>query len=232
MRAAPSCVRIASEMVRRSEAVMGRGKAEMCRVKCATLIAAFLFVCLRASAQQPTPAIDLKDIAAACSGLETATASGGYGTINTERGYSFEVSDGHELRITQTGRLISKIDHFTYDGYTKCVSDIVSALTAVKPPPPKMCRIPENGIERYGNVFNVTRESGWRGGGYDPARWCSDVIIMLKGEHPGANLSIIGQQENSESKCRPFNCTQYNYICSVHVEADPIYKEAISSQCP
>jgi hypothetical protein len=209
-----------------------RIQAAMSRVRCTGLVIGGLLACAEAPAQQPTPAVDLKDIAAVCSGLETATAAGGRGTISTDKGYSFEVAEDNQLRITQTGRLISKIDHFTYENYAKCVSDIVSALTAVKPPPPKACRIPENGVERYSNVFDITRESGWRGGGYDPNRWCNDVITMLKGEHPGANVTITGQREDEESKCKPFNCPQYNYKCSVHVEADPVYREAVSSLCP
>lgn len=97
---------------------------------------------------------------------------------------------------------------------------------------PKECRIPSNGVERFQRAFDVTRESGWRGGGYDQNRWCNDLISVLRGEHPSGQFTIKVNSENQKNTCAPFNCPQYNYVCTVHVEADPIYKEAASTLCP
>ncbi|MCF1464413.1 MULTISPECIES: hypothetical protein [Rhizobium/Agrobacterium group] len=65
--------------------------------------------------------------------------------------------------------------------------------------------------------FSVTRESGWRGGGGSPDRWCTDLTSILRGENPGAVFRIISKSETSESRCKPFNCPQYNYVCTVEV---------------
>jgi hypothetical protein len=176
--------------------------------------------------------INLKDIAAVCSGLQTASASGGSGKINSG-GYEFNVTPDKTLRITQSSQLISKIDKFTYQDYAKCVSDLAVALT--RPPPgKKVCRLPSNGVEIYQNEFNYTEESGWRGGGYNQQQWCEEVIAKLRGRHPavGSTFTVVEKSENVESRCRPFNCPQYNYICTIHVKTDPLYNLRESPECP
>lgn len=100
------------------------------------------------------------------------------------------------------------------------------------PPSTKTCRLPAHGVESYQRSFDVTRESGWRGGGYDQNRWCGDVIGILRGEHPAAVFSVKSQGENSESKCPPFNCPQYNYTCTIEVKTDPLYKNQPDAACP
>jgi hypothetical protein len=174
--------------------------------------------------------VDIKDIAAVCSGFQAGTTSGARGKIGTS-GYDFEVSADNDLVITQSGQLISKIEKFSYQEYTKCLSDMTGALTPPPPPAPKACRDPSHGLERYAREFDVSRDSGWRGGGYDPTRWCNDVISALRGEHPQGTFTVVRSGQQSESKCKPFNCPQYNYTCTVHVDTDPIYNEKVSSAC-
>jgi hypothetical protein len=101
-----------------------------------------------------------------------------------------------------------------------------------RPQATKVCRIPANGVERYQREVDVTRESGWRGGGYDQNRWCNDVIAIMAGENPQGQFTVTGKSEQQKNTCSPFNCPQYNYFCTVHVQADPLFKEAASSQCP
>jgi hypothetical protein len=180
-----------------------------------------------------TPAraeVNINDVAAVCSGREAVTASGGRGKIGTS-GYEFEVTADKNLVVTQSGKLIAKIEKFTYQDYMQCLSSLVAALTPPPPPGPKACRDPSHGLERYQREFDVSRDSGWRGGGYDPGKWCNDVISGLRGEHPQGAFSVVSSGENSESKCLPFNCPQYNYSCTVHVKTDPLYIEKVSSAC-
>ena len=67
-------------------------------------------------------------------------------------------------------------------------------------------------------TFSVTRESGWRGGGYNPGAWCNDLVSILRGEHPQGQFQVTASSERSESPwCAPFNCPQYNYSCTVQV---------------
>lgn len=96
------------------------------------------------------------------------------------------------------------------------------------------CRIPQHGVERYGREFDVTMESGWRGGGYDPNSFCQEVVDKLKGKEqlsPESQFIVIGMNEQRESKCPPFNCPQYLYSCTVRVRTDPVYVESATS-CP
>jgi hypothetical protein len=83
----------------------------------------------------------------------------------------------------------------------------------------------------YRRTFEDVRESGWRGGGYDPNRWCQDYLSILSGQFPDGRFTIISSSERSESKCAPFNCPQYNYACRVRIEADPIFVD-MASDCP
>jgi hypothetical protein len=97
--------------------------------------------------------------------------------------------------------------------------------TATPSPDAKACRHPSHSVETYRRTFVVTRGSGWRGGGYGQARWCNDLVSILPGEQSGADLAVISHGERSESTCPPFNCPQYNYTCSVQVQAEPLYKD-------
>jgi hypothetical protein len=65
--------------------------------------------------------------------------------------------------------------------------------------------------------FSVTRQSGWRGGGYNQGAWCNDLIAILKGEHPQGRFQVAASSEQNESRCAPFKCPQYNYSCTVQV---------------
>jgi hypothetical protein len=101
------------------------------------------------------------------------------------------------------------------------------------PQPQRTCRDPSHGIERYGREFDVSRDSGWRGGGsgYSQNDWCNELIGQLRGENPGALFSVGGSSENQKTTCAPLNCPQYLYHCTVHVKADPIYVEKASPAC-
>jgi hypothetical protein len=96
---------------------------------------------------------------------------------------------------------------------------------------PKACRLSSHGIESYQRSFEHEETSPWMGGGYDPGRWCGDVIGRLRGEFPDAQFEIAGTSENSHTTCSPFNCPQYQYYCKVRVKADPVYIEKEDSAC-
>jgi V8-like Glu-specific endopeptidase len=98
-------------------------------------------------------------------------------------------------------------------------------------PSAQTCRHPSHGVEKYQRTFDVARDSNWMGGGYDQTRWCNDVIAALRGAYPQGAFSVMSRGEESESKCRPFNCPQYKYKCSIRVEVDPLFKEMASAAC-
>jgi predicted acylesterase/phospholipase RssA len=109
------------------------------------------------------------------------------------------------------------------------VRDLTKQLGST--PNKSTCSHPSHGVARYEREFDVTRESGWRGGGYDQPRWCGDLVAMLKGEYPGAEVAVLRSSENKKNTCAPFICPQYNYSCTAHVKADPIYNERESDAC-
>jgi hypothetical protein len=98
----------------------------------------------------------------------------------------------------------------------------------------KACRIPSNGVERYGRGFEVNRDSGWRGGGtgYSSSDWCRDLTAVLRGEHPDGQFTVVTYSEDHKDACWPGNCPQYLYHCTIRVETEPIYFEKISIDCP
>ena len=103
----------------------------------------------------------------------------------------------------------------------------------IAPPQPKpvACRDESHGLERYARTFEADKNSSWLGGGFDQAKWCTQVIGDLRGQHPKGNFTVLTSSEKSESKCAPLNCPQYMYYCKVKVETDPVYNEKLTSAC-
>jgi hypothetical protein len=103
----------------------------------------------------------------------------------------------------------------------------------VAPPQPKpvACRDESHGVERYARTFETDKNSSWLGGGFDQAKWCTQVISELRGQHPQGNFTVVSSSEKSESKCAPLNCPQYMYYCKVKVETEPVYDEKLTSAC-
>lgn len=110
-------------------------------------------------------------------------------------------------------------------------NDLKQSFQIGQPSTPKACRDKSHGIERYGREFDITRSSHWMGGGYSQDPWCNDVIGQLRGEHPDGAFNKVSSSERSNNTCPPFNCPQYQYICTIHVKTDPVYIEKASGAC-
>jgi hypothetical protein len=97
--------------------------------------------------------------------------------------------------------------------------------------PLKVCRDPSLGIESFGKTLTISQESGWLGGGHSQTQWCDNLIGKLRSNYPDGTFTVLGTSETSRSACKPFNCPQYNYTCTVKVQAEPIYVEKASPVC-
>ena len=152
------------------------------------------------------------------------TASGGaiikVISAKLEGAISKETWEGIEqIRETQPDRL-------------KCVTQVLGILTpSMQAAASKKCRNKSHGVEKYQRVFEVDRNSHWMGGGFDPTKWCNQAIQGLRGEHPEGKFEVVRKSERSESECKPFNCPQYMYFCTIRVHTAPLYKEKISTAC-
>lgn len=119
-----------------------------------------------------------------------------------------------------------------------CISQnlpvLLTAAGAKLPaPPPKTCRIAENGIERAARVFSTQRESPGMGRGHNRKEWCDTAIAQLAREQPAeASFKVLGDDEYTTNHCSPFNCPQYHYKCNIEVSIPELYKEAASPHCP
>lgn len=96
-------------------------------------------------------------------------------------------------------------------------------------PPP--CRHPDHGVESYVKEFVVDRVSPWMGGGFSQDPWCKQAIAGLQGEYPGGAFTVVGKSESKKNTCPPFNCPQYQYICNIRVQAEPVYALKSSPAC-
>ncbi|MBY3544795.1 patatin-like phospholipase family protein [Rhizobium laguerreae] len=97
---------------------------------------------------------------------------------------------------------------------------------------PTACRDPSHGVERYQIDNVIKRTSDWMQGGHSRTEWCDTVISSLRPDYSAdALLEIADTSEETRSTCRPFNCVQYRYTCSVRVRAGPIYNEKASAAC-
>lgn len=94
------------------------------------------------------------------------------------------------------------------------------------------CRDASHGIERYNKRTKVTRESNWFGGGFSQPVWCKQLTAMLKGKNPLSVMRVVSSSERSESKCKPFNCPQYKYSCTIEIQSAPIFVMRESPACP
>lgn len=99
------------------------------------------------------------------------------------------------------------------------------------PPEPEPCRDVSHGIESYGKDFIVDRVSPWMGGGFSQDPWCAEVTAKLKGEYPTGVFEVVAKSESTKNTCPPFNCPQYQYVCKVRVQAEPIYALKVSPAC-
>ncbi|WP_277981182.1 hypothetical protein [Sphingomonas phyllosphaerae] len=97
----------------------------------------------------------------------------------------------------------------------------------------RLCRIPENGVETWRTETIERGQSDWRGGGGSPERYCAEFQETLKGRYTApVNFQVVASSEQSRSTCGPFNCTQYQYACTVSIKRDPVYNQARSRNCP
>ncbi len=182
--------------------------------------------------QSPPAKVDLETIGKVCSGISSATGPNGEGSYTEAGGYQFRFNADKSFEVTRSGSLFYKIDKFSYTDYYDCVAKLAETLSRPPVNPPKVCRIPANGVESFRRELDVSRQSSEMSGGHSQPEWCTNLIAILRGEFPGGEFSAISSSERSRSGCAPFNCPLYTYSCTVHVKADPIYKEAASPDCP
>jgi hypothetical protein len=202
-------------------------------------LALILIVSTATLGEQPVPAqtppakVDLETIAKVCSGVSSAQAPGGEGSYTEGDGYKFRFSSDKSLEVSRSGTLLYKIDRFSYSDYYDCIAKLANTLSRPPINSPKVCRIPENGVERFGREFDVSQRSSEMSGGHSQPEWCSSLIAILRGQNvPGSEFTAVGSSESSRSGCAPFNCPLYTYTCTVHVKTDPAYREAASPNCP
>jgi hypothetical protein len=94
------------------------------------------------------------------------------------------------------------------------------------------CRHPSHGVERYERLFSVTRESAEVDARYTRPYWCGAVVGSLQNQYPGARVTITKADERSRNaSCGFSTCTYQTDICTVRVEADPLYKYIAGPEC-
>lgn len=110
--------------------------------------------------------------------------------------------------------------------------DINNSPITINPDPNTLsCRHPTHGVEHYQRTFAETKTSGEMGGGHTQDEWCNSAIGTLSGQYPGGNFTVTGKSESSRNHCWPSNCPQYTYVCTIKVEADPVYRVAVGPEC-
>lgn len=91
----------------------------------------------------------------------------------------------------------------------------------------RMCRDPENGVERWGFELTIDKSSNWRGGGGSQPGFCAESTVELRQQYPNASeFEVVTRNERTRDTCSPFRCIEYQYFCTVRVKGDPVYLEA------
>ncbi|MBY5794992.1 patatin-like phospholipase family protein [Rhizobium leguminosarum] len=117
-------------------------------------------------------------------------------------------------------------------GSLKEAAETISKLKMQNEATPAPCRDPSHGIEKSGKSEMISRPSGWVGGGSNPTAWCNNLISDLKPDYsPDTVFTVVSTSEASRSSCKPFNCAQYQYFCTVQVNSEPVYFSKVSPAC-
>jgi hypothetical protein len=96
-----------------------------------------------------------------------------------------------------------------------------------------VCRTEANGVESWGFEKNVTGTSGWMTGGHTQPEYCARLLQFLQEQYGSAySYRGVNSSETVRDTCKPFNCVEYQYTCTINVRGDPVYKKDESDACP
>lgn len=131
--------------------------------------------------------------------------------------------------------LVSRIRPSTGDGYYPSAADSLAktreGFVSCDGLVVQMCRVPKNGVERWGYEITINSESNWRGGGGSQPGYCAETAADLKRKYPdNSEMEVVASSEMNRDTCQPFRCIQYKYSCAIRVKGDPIYLEAPCEQ--
>jgi hypothetical protein len=120
--------------------------------------------------------------------------------------------------------------------FDKLIDKILPSKEGMVVPPKHICRNPSNGVERYTTELDVTGDSGWRRTARYEIGYCNELVSQLRGKtdqngrlmYPNGDFVILTGTWKQQSRCPPLNCPEYQYTCTVHVRANPLYKAAAS----
>jgi hypothetical protein len=190
-----------------------------------------LFNSSPSTSQSSAAKLSVRDTREICADLNSPSLRV-FEKVFTSTGLSYQRTADKELWINASnGELIAKVKNVVDRDFQTCVTNL-SLLTL------KSCRVPTNGVEGYGNEFDVTRDSETfsrrsLAGSSPLADWCSEVIASLRATYPQGNLDIVKRNESTTRNiCPPLYCPQFVFRCVVHVKTDPIYNLKYSADCP
>jgi hypothetical protein len=121
----------------------------------------------------------------------------------------------------------------------KCGTAMAKAAmdqVCTKAPNWKTCTNPAFGLEKWGNEEPINGTSGFRGGGYNQAAYCNDLInATLQARGLGSQPHLTDQIGHSEESRRTgafgSGPVQYNYHCSFMLHWNPVYNRRADPLC-
>ncbi len=114
---------------------------------------------------------------------------------------------------------------FRISGAAATIDGVPYYVTAPAP----YCRSPSNGIQRFNVQFETSSSSGWMSGGHNQAEFCNSLIAQNRTKFPNAQFQVLRSSE--ESRRQLLGGVQYQYLCTIRVQADPVYREGPAPDC-
>ena len=109
-------------------------------------------------------------------------------------------------------------DHYKIDNRA-CIASITAIVTAALDTP-RGCSA--RGIDHYAREYDLTQASTEMGGGHTPQQWCDTLQATMHGLQPGAEVTVINKDSQTNNHCPPLRCLEYVYTCTLHVKADAV----------
>lgn len=125
------------------------------------------------------------------------------------------------------------LGRFSVDTVTEVKQEapIVNAIPEQPPQSYRECRLPEHGIETWGEIQRWTANSGWRKGGSSPNEFCGAQKLAREQQYPDREVTLLSTSEKHKSEYTPFKHDFYMYECVFEDKENPIYNLRENPAC-
>ena len=113
----------------------------------------------------------------------------------------------------------------------KQAAPVENAIPVKAPVNYRECRLPEHGVESWGEIQRWSVDSGWRKGGSNPTKFCDGQKSQREKQFPEREVNLLSTGEKHKSEYTPFKHDYYRYSCEFEDRWNPIYNLRENTNC-